>query len=158
MDGDGLLAHVKAALDRTEPGFGTFFLARFLDLTITYDDGERCCAVELPYAPYLANPQGSLHGGVIATAMDISMGHLCRRYLSVATTVDLQVRFFRPIIGDCRCEARFLRPGGRLVHMESRMYDTAGRQAAHATGAWHRLDQSTPTTSIGGAGDRSDPQ
>jgi hypothetical protein len=36
--------------------------------------------------------------------------------------------------------ARFLRPGRRIVHLESRMYDTAGRLAAFAAGAWHRLE------------------
>src|SRR5690606_33867730 len=53
--------------------FGNFFLSRFLGLTVTYDDAEQTCTVRLPYAAYLGNPQESVHGGVIATVMDISM-------------------------------------------------------------------------------------
>ncbi len=41
-----------------------------------------------------------MHGGVITTALDISMGHLCKRYLSPAVTIEMQVRFFRPLTGD----------------------------------------------------------
>ena len=138
IDRDAVLTHTKKALDEAEPGFGTFFLARFLGLRISYDDIERRCVVELPYARFLTNPQGSLHGGVIATAMDISMGHLCHRYLDTAMTIEMQMRFLRPVTGDCRCEARLLRPGRRVVHLESRLYDSGGRLAAFAAGSWYR--------------------
>jgi uncharacterized protein (TIGR00369 family) len=147
LDRDEILARTRHALDTAEPGFGTFFLARFLGLRISYDDAEQRCVVELPYARFLGNPQGSLHGGVIATAMDISMGHLCHRYLSTAMTIELEMRFLRPVQGDCRCEARLLRAGRRIVHLESRLYDTDDRLAAFATGSWHRINS-------GGSGDQ----
>ena len=44
-----------------------------------------------------------MHGGVITTAMDISMGHLCHRYLSTAVTIEMQMRFFRPLHGTGAC-------------------------------------------------------
>lgn len=130
----------RRATDEAEPEFGKFFLARFLDLDIGYDDERQTCTVRLPYAPYLCNPQGSVHGGVITTAMDISMGHLCHRYLHTAVTVEMQVRFFRPLSGDGTCVGRLLRSGSRIVHLESRLYDDDNRLTAQATGSWHRLD------------------
>jgi acyl-CoA thioesterase len=140
VDAEALRARVEEALATSRPEFGRFFLARLLDLTITYDDaGQRTC-VELPFADFLRNPQGSLHGGVIATVMDISMGHLCHRYLSTAVTIETQMRFFRPVHGPSRCEGRLLRPGRRIVHLQSHLYDDGGRLAASATGTWHRLD------------------
>jgi hypothetical protein len=36
IDRDAVRTHTKKALDEAEPGFGTFFLARFLDLRISY--------------------------------------------------------------------------------------------------------------------------
>jgi acyl-CoA thioesterase len=81
-----------------------------------------------------------VHGGVIAIAMDISMGHLCHRFLSTAVTVEMQLRFFRPLTGPGRIEGRLLRPGRRLVHLESRLFDEQQRMAAFATASWHRLD------------------
>ena len=140
IDADALRARVEDALATSEPVFGKFFLARFLDLDITYDDERQRTRVELPFEDFLCNPQGSLHGGVMATVMDISMGHLCHRYLSTAVTIETQLRFFRPVHGTSYCEGSLLRPGRRIVHLESHLYDEHGRLAAHATGTWHRLD------------------
>ena len=140
VDADLVRARVEDALATSEPVFGRFFLARLLDLTITYDDENQRTCVDLPFADFLRNPQGSLHGGVIATAMDISMGHLCNRYLSTAVTIETQLRFFRPVNGPSRCEGRLLRPGRRIVHLESRLYDENNKLAAYATSTWQRLD------------------
>jgi uncharacterized protein (TIGR00369 family) len=134
---------VRAAAEAA-PGFGTFFLARFLDLDISYDDEARTCTVVLPYAGHLCNPQGSVHGGVIATAMDVSMGHLCHRFLSTAVTIEMNLRFFRPLTGRGRCTGRILNAGRRLVHLESRLTDDEGRLVAFAAGSWHRLDAKDP--------------
>ena len=146
VDRESVLERVEQALATSEPVFGKFFLARLLDLTISYDDDAKRCIVELPFTDFLRNPQGSLHGGVIATAMDISMGHLCHRYLSTAITMEMQFRFFRPINGPSRCEASLLRPGRRIVHLESRLYDDQGSLAAFASGSWHRIEVPDSTT------------
>lgn len=143
--GVNAVARAQRAMDEAEPEFGKFFLARFLDLGIDYDDERQTCTVVLPYAPHLCNPQGSVHGGVITTAMDISMGHLCHRFLHTAVTIEMQIRFFRPLSGDGRCVGRLLKPGRRIVHLESRMYDDENRLTAFATGCWHRLDAGEPS-------------
>lgn len=154
---DGEVAQEPLAVTRAEHAasssvqqFGDFFLSRFLDLRIDYDDEAQTCRVHLPYAPFLCNPQGSVHGGVIATAMDISMGHASHRFLSTAVTIEMQLRFFRPLHGDGRIEGSVLRPGRRVVHLQSRLYDEQDRLAAAATGTWHRLEPDavrTDTTS-----------
>jgi acyl-CoA thioesterase len=140
VDPEAVRARVEDALATARPAFGRFFLARLLDLTITYDDDAQTCTVDLPYNDFLRNPQGSLHGGVIAIAMDISMGHLCHRFLSTSVTLEMQLRYFRPVRGASTCTARMLKPGRRIVHLESRLTDDQGRLAAFATASWHRLD------------------
>ena len=130
----------RAAAADPENRFGSFFLSRFLDLDIGYDDEARTCTVVLPYAPFLGNPQGSVHGGVIATVMDNSMGHLCHRFLSTAVTLEMQLRFVRPLTGTGRAVGRLLHPGRRIVHLESRMHDEQDRLVAAATATWHRLE------------------
>jgi uncharacterized protein (TIGR00369 family) len=140
-------ARAAQAAAQARPEFGAFFLARFLDLDISYDDEARTCTVVLPYAGHLCNPQGSVHGGVIATAMDVSMGHLCHRFLSTAVTVEMNLRFFRPLTGEGSCTAAILNGGRRLVHMESRLTDDAGRLVAFAAGSWHRLEKKEPKPS-----------
>jgi acyl-CoA thioesterase len=147
------------------PEFGSFFLARFLDLRISYDDETRTCTLGgwqpaelaepagrvrqvLPYAAHLTNPQGSVHGGILTTAMDISMGHLCHRFLSTAVTVEMDLRFLRPLTGTGTCRAALLRAGRRIVHLESRLTDEHDRLVALATGSWHRLDADTRTPAM----------
>ncbi|HET6260310.1 MAG TPA: PaaI family thioesterase [Pseudonocardia sp.] len=139
------VAHAAAAAAEARPEFGEFFLARFLGLDISYDDQARTCTVVLPYAAHLCNPQGSMHGGVITTAMDISMGHLCHRFLSTAVTIEMNLRFFRPLTGTGRCHAAVLRPGRRIVHLEARLTDEQDRLVAFAAGSWHRLDAEPST-------------
>jgi acyl-CoA thioesterase len=131
---------VEDAIATSEPAFGRFFLARLLDLEVEYHEDEQATTVTLPYAEFLCNPQGSVHGGVLSTVMDISMGHLCHHFLSTAVTIEMQMRFFRPVTGDCRAEGRLIRPGKRIVHLESRLYDDDGRLAASGTGSWLRLE------------------
>lgn len=132
-------AAVERAIAESAPGFGTFFLARFLDLDISYDDRARTCTVRLPWAEHLCNPQGSMHGGILATALDISMGHLAKRHVSTCVTVEMQQRFMRPLTGDGRCVAALLSVGRTLVHAESRLYDEQDRLVAVATGSWYVL-------------------
>lgn len=143
----GAVERASAAAADPAQEFGNFFLSRFLDLDISYDDDEQTCTVVLPYAPYLCNPQGSVHGGVITTAVDISMGHLCHRFLSTSMTLEMQLRFFRPLTGTGRCVGRLLRPGRRIVHLESRVTDEQDRLVAFGVGSWHRLDALNDTSS-----------
>ena len=121
------------------PEFGEFFLSRFLGLELVYNDSDRSCSVELPYSSFLTNPQGAMHGGVIATALDISMGHLCHRYLSISVTVDLHVRFLKPLTTAARCDARLLHSSTRSQQLESRATDETGELVALATAAWRRV-------------------
>ncbi len=140
VDADEVSALARVAASDPTWEFGSFFLSRFLQLDISYDEPEQTCTVVLPYGPHLCNPQGTVHGGVITTALDISMGHLCRRFLAAAVTIEMQMRFFRPLTGTGTSTGRIIRAGRRIVHLESRMTDDQGRLIALGTGSWQRLD------------------
>ena len=47
-DRDAVVERARTAATEATPEFGGFFLARFLDLRISYDDAARECTVELP--------------------------------------------------------------------------------------------------------------
>ncbi len=134
------VAAAQRAAEVAEPAFGHYFLIHFLGLAIAYDDDEQTCTVTLPFAPHLCNASGAMHGGVLSTALDISMGHTCNRYLSAGATIQMEMRFLRPITTDAVCTGRMLRPGKRIVALESRMVDDQGRLAAVASGSWFRHD------------------
>ncbi|MFT4015077.1 MAG: PaaI family thioesterase [Paracoccus sp. (in: a-proteobacteria)] len=126
----------ERALQTHAPGFGTFFLARLLDLDITYPEGK--CVVRMPVRDFQFNPVGSLHGGMIATVMDISMGHLLRHsYGAGGATLEMKVQYLRALTeGTVRAEAQFLRKGRGLAFVESRLYDDQDRLAAVASSTW----------------------
>ena len=129
------------ALREQQPDFGVFFLARFYGLEFTYPGEE--CVVRFPVRDFMFNPQGSLHGGVAAFVLDVSMGHLLRNALgSAGTTMEMKTQFFRPILGpDARCEAQFLHKGKSVCFLEARIYDSNGILAAAATSTWRVLRQ-----------------
>jgi uncharacterized protein (TIGR00369 family) len=121
------------ALRHHEPAFERFFLARFFGLAISY--GEGTCIVEFDVKDYMYNPQGSLHGGVIATALDISMGHLIKRTTGHGgATLELKTQYMRRVTaGRMRCEARYLKQGRSVSYLETRMWDGEGKLAAVTT-------------------------
>lgn len=141
MDVDVARERFETAVREHEPAFERFFLARFFGLEVGYDDEAETCTVHLPYADYMNNPQGSLHGGVIAIAMDISMGHLLYRFLRAGVTLEMKTQFLRPILGRSHCEGRFTKKGRRIVFTESGLTDEEGKLCAVSTATWMLLPE-----------------
>ncbi|GJE61516.1 hypothetical protein MPOCJGCO_3638 [Methylobacterium trifolii] len=118
--------------------FGSFFLSRLLGFSVAYE-AERCI-VSFEAAPPLFNPQGTLHGGVLATALDVSMGHLLQHLDGAGTTLEMKIQFLAPVIsGSTRCEASFLRRGRSVSFLQSQAFRSDGQLAAHATATWKLL-------------------
>ena len=126
------------------PGFGTFFLARLLGLDITY--GEADCTVRCEVKEFMYNPQGSLHGGLIATILDISMGHLLTHKAGVGMTLQMNTQYIKPArSGIVQARATFLRRGRSINYLESRMTDPEGELMASATSTWRLLEAKVPS-------------
>lgn len=143
IDTEAAQARFARALDDHEQAFERFFFARFLDLGFAYlpedaPDGEKeICRVTCPVTDMVRNPQGMLHGGVICSVMDISMGHLVAKVAGPGATIEMKVQFIRPVAeGTVTAEGRFTRRGRSLSFMESRLYSADGTLAAHATATW----------------------
>jgi uncharacterized protein (TIGR00369 family) len=147
MDETAARRRFERAISEGRPEFERFFLARFFDLAISY--GDETCRVDLPVSDYLYNPQGSLHGGAIAFALDVSMGHLCNRFLSTGITLEMKTQFLRPVNGDCHCEASFLKKGRRMAFVESRLFEQ-DRLAAVASSTWLLLPPAERGTGVTG--------
>ena len=141
-------AQFDEAISSHAQDFETFFLARFIGLRFEYfpsgaaDAEKELCRVTFPVTDMLRNPQGSLHGGVMATVMDISMGHLMRKIAGPGATIELKGQFMRPVMeGLVTCEGRFTKRGKSLSFMESRLMGADERLAALATATWKMPDQ-----------------
>lgn len=125
----------EQALVTHEQNFGTFFLARLLGLEVSFS--ESSCIVEAEIRDFLFNPQGSLHGGILATILDISMGHLLHHHSGVGVTLEMKIQFARPVgAGRIRCEAAFIKRGRSVNFLEAKLADAEGRIVAAATSTW----------------------
>ena len=97
--------------------------------------------------PTLFNPQGTLHGGVLTTAMDISMGHLLHNVAGAGATLEMKVQFLGSVAGGLvRCEGSFLRRGGRTSFLQSHARRQDETLVAHATATWMQLPRSGGTS------------
>ncbi len=139
-------AKARAAFARAAAGtreaFGNFFLSRLLGLEVTYPGDA--CEVAFEAADFLFNPQGTLHGGVLATALDVAMGHLINRDAGPGTTLEMKIQYLAPVRGGrvtCRGEA--LRRGGTWV-LRAEARDEAGELVAYATSTWKLLKSAAP--------------
>ncbi len=135
-------ATARAAFDRavgdSHEGFGNFFLQRLLGLEITYPGED--CEVAFDVADFMFNPQGSLHGGVLATALDIAMGHLINRVNgSPGTTLEMKIQYTAPVrAGRVTCRGSSIRRGGTwFLRAEATAQD--GTLVAFATSTWKLL-------------------
>lgn len=95
---------------------------------------------------HMLNLLGTLHGGALAVLVDSALTGAIITQLprgKVATTIDFQMRFFRPV----RPSAELLTCRGTLVHLgrtiaasEARVTTSAGKTIAHATSSLAILD------------------
>ena len=135
MTADGARQMLERALSEDRHEFGSFFLSRFLGMQVAYDqDG---CTVVFDVNSLMFNPQGSLHGGILATALDISMGHLLKHHIGAGATLEMKVQYFAPVrAGLVRCRATFLKRGLKTFFLQSHACDGDGEIIAHATSTW----------------------
>jgi uncharacterized protein (TIGR00369 family) len=87
----------------------------------------------------LYNMIGSVHGGIITTLMDNALGSAVQSVLPagrVATTMDLHMRFQRPVTaatGKVFADARVVHAGRRTATSEAHLVDANG--TVYATGS-----------------------
>lgn len=124
-----------------------FPLAQFLGMTVeTTGEGAGRATVTIDDRHH--NPNAVAHGGVVFTMVDTSMGAATMSVLedgNYCSTIEIQVRYLRPVLnGTLVVETRVVKPGRRIVHLESRATDQQGRLVATATGSYAVLP--IPTT------------
>ena len=129
---------LKNAETSDDQKFGSFYLSRFLGFNISFED--EFCLVKFIVTPPMFNPQGSLHGGIIATAMDVAMGHLLHQTTGSGVTLEINVKYLSPIMGGyITCKGSFLRKGKSISFLQAHMYKEDGKIAAYASATWKPL-------------------
>ena len=137
-----LAAFQRAAASEREE-FDDFFLTRLLGLEITYPGDA--CEVAFDVQDFMFNPRGGVHGGVLATALDICMGHLINHNTGPGATLELKVQYLAPVSsGRVICRGEALRRGGTwFLKAEARSGE--GTLIAFATSTWKVLKKTAVT-------------
>ncbi len=123
----------------SEPSFP---LADFLGLDLeTTDTGARGW---VDVGPEHLNPNGVVHGAVLFALIDTVMVHAGVSALPPGrscTTVDLHIRFHRPVAeGRLEADARIIHRGRRVLSLTGEIRDAAGRLVASATAGFVTID------------------
>lgn len=103
------------------------------------EDGYSCAVMKVTQS-VLGFPDGSVHGGAIATLVDVGMGGALRTCLEddeLMRTVQLQVNYLAaPMSGVCICESRVIRKGRKIATVEAEIRNEE-TLAAKATGTYY---------------------
>lgn len=93
--------------------------------------------MEMEAEPRLANPMGTLHGGVLCGLADsaMAMAHATTLHAGETfTTLDLKINFLRPVwTGRLRAEAKLVKGGRTIGLVECRVTTADDQLVAHAT-------------------------
>jgi uncharacterized protein (TIGR00369 family) len=134
----GLEDQDPAYLDYLRNAFSEVALHKLLGLSFV-EMGDGVVIVEMPVRPEAFNGSGNLHGGAIATLIDVAAGSCAARASGFdpmkesLVTADLHVRYLGRPKGDVvRAEARVMRAGRQLVVVEIRVLDTLDSVIAFA--------------------------
>jgi uncharacterized protein (TIGR00369 family) len=113
-------------------------------------------SVELAFQvrPWAANAAGQLHGGIMATCLDTTMGVLTIAWTGVqkTSTINLQVSFVRPVPMDSVLHLRvWITSAGRnVVHLlgEAWTDEARGKIAATASASFFRIADPHPVENL----------
>lgn len=128
-----------------------FPITRFMGLEV-YRTGHGTARATATIGETHHNPNGVAHGSVVFAMADTSMGAATMSVLDegfYCSTIEIQIRYLRPVVsGSIVVDTQVIRPGRRIVHLESRATDSDGRLVAAATGSYAVLE--IPTEMVTG--------
>ena len=111
-------------------------IARLLGFTLAALAPGRA-TIELPADERLANPMGTLHGGVLCDIADAAMGMAYAAGLErgeTFTTLELKINFLKPIWrAHLRAEAKVVKRGRTVGLVECDVLDDKGSLVARAS-------------------------
>ncbi|MDH3307446.1 MAG: PaaI family thioesterase [Acidimicrobiia bacterium] len=119
-------------------GFGqsdTVHFPKLVGLTVE-DVRQHYCRMRLPFRTEVSQPQGIMHGGAIATAVDSVVvpaiaAHYQQRHRM--STIDLSVQFVAPVTSDVIIEGWVTKRGRSVVFCQSEVWDTSQELVAFGT-------------------------
>ena len=106
--------------------------------------GNDRARVRMPYQKQFTNSRMDMHGGAIATLLDVGLSCAARAHDPLrygVVTVDLTIHFMAPAAGDVVCTSVCERRGKSLSFVRGELRDDAGKLLGMATGTFMLVDR-----------------
>ncbi|QMV71512.1 PaaI family thioesterase [Comamonas piscis] len=106
--------------------------------------GNDRAQVRMPYQKQYTNSRGDMHGGAIATLLDVGLSCAARAHDPLrygVITVDLTIHYIAPGAGDVVCTAVCEKRGKSLSFVRGELHDDAGHLLGLATGTFKLVDK-----------------
>ena len=118
------------------PSFPPFY--EHMDLQLEALGGGKC-VIGLPYAKHFGNVRGEVHGGIVASVLDIAMSQAVRGSIPDLTdiaTISMTANYLAPALGVLTCTGTVIRAGGTIAFTEGEMVDEKGTPVCRATATY----------------------
>lgn len=121
------------------PGASIGPLAEMLGISNDGAQGGRA-HYRLHVMPSMLNPHGVLHGGAVYVMVDYSMGGATMSVLppgDICATIEIKMSYLASVrAGTLTADTQIIKQGRRVVFLESKVTDDAGKLVATATGSF----------------------
>jgi uncharacterized protein (TIGR00369 family) len=104
------------------------------------DDGK--CTIRLPYARHFGNTRGEVHGGIVASLLDITLSQALRSTFHTpadVATISMTVSYLAPAVGELVCNGEVVRAGRSVAFVEGVTVDQNGNSVCRAVATYRIL-------------------
>ncbi len=106
--------------------------------------GNDRARVRMPYQAQFTNSRGDMHGGAIATLLDVGLSCAARAHDPLrygVVTVDLTIHYIAPAAGDVVCTSVCEKRGKSLSFVRGELRSDAGELLGMATGTFKLVER-----------------
>ncbi|MDB5865666.1 MAG: phenylacetic acid degradation protein [Betaproteobacteria bacterium] len=103
-------------------------------------DGK--CVIRLPYVKHFGNTRGEVHGGIVASLLDITLSQALRSTFHTpadVATISMTVSYLAPAVGELVCNGEVVRAGRSVAFAEGMVIDQEGNSVCRAVATYRIL-------------------
>lgn len=113
------------------------------------DFGADFCVVEAEIRPESQNPWGMAHGGFVYSLCDVAAGVAVAASGRRGITLSSNMYFLHRSEGSTlRCEAKIVKPGSKVVVLDTCVYDDAGEMTARGIFEVYIVKEESPEEAV----------
>jgi uncharacterized protein (TIGR00369 family) len=102
--------------------------------------------------PPLPNPNGSVHGGMLAAALDQALAYASLRVMpagSLPNTTNMHIQYLRPALAPLTIRARVMKIGQAMIFVRAEVDDREGRVCTTGDATFAVIEANHATRKLG---------